>query len=319
MIKIGFGTWAWGNKFLWGYLPEKDDELLEKTFKIAINNGLNLIDTADSYGTGSLNGRSEKLLGKYLSDLSPTRRKSIVIATKLAPYPWRLGKEALTKAFHASKNRLKGKLDRIQLHWSTSRYAPWQEVQLIDCLGSIYEQGLISEIGVSNMGPLRLRWIYDRLKKRGIPLKSLQIQFSLLSPQQKRNYQIKEVCKELNIQLLAYSPLALGVLSISPSEKKVPETFLRQRIFNRLIPSSIDLRKGLHKIANDRGVSQTQVALNWCRSHGSIPIPGIRTPNQALDISEACKWELNKKEKLLLDELSIESKQRMPANPFQSN
>ena len=65
MSSIGFGTWAWGNKLLWGYLPEKHDDLLEKTFNEAVNRGLNFIDTADSYGTGQLNGRSEELLGKY--------------------------------------------------------------------------------------------------------------------------------------------------------------------------------------------------------------------------------------------------------------
>ena len=70
LAKIGFGTWSWGNKLLWGYIPEEDDQLLEQTFQVAINNGLNFIDTADSYGIGKLNGRSEVLLGKYLSKLT---------------------------------------------------------------------------------------------------------------------------------------------------------------------------------------------------------------------------------------------------------
>ena len=108
--------------------------------------------------------------------------KSLTVATKLAPYPWRIGRNGFKNAFQASKTRLQGKLDRVQLHWSTARYAPWQEVQLIDGLGDLFEEGQISELGISNMGPTRLRWFHNRLQLKGIPLKSLQVQFSLLSP-----------------------------------------------------------------------------------------------------------------------------------------
>ncbi len=319
MSSIGFGTWSWGNKLIWGYIPEKDDQLLEQAFKVAINNGLTFIDTADSYGIGQLNGRSEKLLGKYLERLNISKKKSIIVATKLAPYPWRLGRKGFNQAFKASKERLNNKIDRVQLHWSTSRYAPWQEAQLIDGLGDLYENGEIAEVGVSNMGPIRLQWIYNRLKERGIALKSIQVQFSLLSPQQKTTHKLINICKKLNIELLAYSPLALGVLGISPKAEKVPKTFLRRTIFNRLLPATIELREGLEKIAKERHVSQAQVALNWCRSHGTIPIAGIRNPIHAKDIGSACKWTLFEKEKVFLDRLSNEVKIRMPNNPLLSD
>ena len=103
MTSIGFGTWAWGNKVLWGYLPGKQDECLEQTFNEAVDQGLNFIDTADSYGIGGLNGRSEQLLGKYLMNLSASQMKNLIVATKLAPYPWRLGKDGFKSAFYASK------------------------------------------------------------------------------------------------------------------------------------------------------------------------------------------------------------------------
>ena len=119
MSNIGFGTWSWGNKLLWGYRQEEDDSLLEKTFHEAINSGLNFIDTADSYGIGHLNGRSEKLLGHFLQSLPYSLSKNITVATKLAPYPWRIGRQGFISAFQASKARLQGKLDRVQLHWST--------------------------------------------------------------------------------------------------------------------------------------------------------------------------------------------------------
>lgn len=64
---MGFGTWAWGNQVLWGYQESMDTEL-QDAFNLALRNGINLFDTADSYGTGRLNGQSEKLLGKFISE-----------------------------------------------------------------------------------------------------------------------------------------------------------------------------------------------------------------------------------------------------------
>lgn len=64
---MGFGTWAWGNQLLWGY-EESMDSQLQDTFNLALDNGINLFDTADSYGTGRLNGQSEKLLGKFIRE-----------------------------------------------------------------------------------------------------------------------------------------------------------------------------------------------------------------------------------------------------------
>jgi pyridoxine 4-dehydrogenase len=62
---MGFGTWAWGNQLLWGYQESMDNEL-QDCFNLALRNGINLFDTADSYGTGRLNGQSERLLGKFI-------------------------------------------------------------------------------------------------------------------------------------------------------------------------------------------------------------------------------------------------------------
>lgn len=64
---MGFGTWAWGNQLLWGY-QDKMDASLQETFDLAVRNGITLFDTADSYGTGRFNGRSEMLLGKFIRE-----------------------------------------------------------------------------------------------------------------------------------------------------------------------------------------------------------------------------------------------------------
>ncbi|MFN7677735.1 MAG: aldo/keto reductase, partial [Cyanobacteriota bacterium] len=116
---IGVGTWAWGNQLLWGYDP-KQDGALQATFQRAVALGLTFFDTADSYGTGRWNGRSEQLLGRWCAELPAQTRDSLTVATKLAPFPWRLGRRGFDRAFIASRNRLQGKLDRVQLHWSTA-------------------------------------------------------------------------------------------------------------------------------------------------------------------------------------------------------
>ena len=318
MTGIGFGTWAWGNQLLWGYQPERDDPDLAATLSAAIQGGLSLVDTADSYGTGRLNGRSELLLGQFLCAMEPAQSQQLKVATKLAPFPWRLGRGGFKRAFDASKKRLGGHLDRIQLHWSTARYAPWQELPLLDGLGDLVEQGLVPELGLSNVGPKRLRFLHGHLLNRGIRLQSVQVQLSLLASEPIFNGQLAQVCRELDVELLAYSPLALGILAIPPGVQGTTSTLLRSRLFQRLLPASEDLRSLMVEIASQRSASMAQVALNWCRAHGACPIPGLRRPVQAHDAAKALRWSMSATERQALDQLSQRTMARMPANPFQS-
>ena len=317
-IGIGFGTWAWGNKLVWDYKAETDDILLKKTFFDAINGGLDLVDSADSYGTGSLFGQSEKLIGDFLEELPKRKLKKITIATKLAPFPWRIGRNGLNNAFQESNQRLKGNMTRVQLHWSTYRYAPWQEEQLLNGLGDLYEEGLIKEIGLSNTGPTRLNFLFQKLKKRGIKIKSIQMQLSLLTKPSLEDENIKIICDENEIEYLAYSPLGLGILTVPPNQSPKPSTLLRKSLYQRILPKTIELRTLLTNIGKKYSASQAQVALNWVRSHGAKPIVGIRNPNQAKDAISALNWSLTKSEKEQLDFCRNACLANMPRNPFTS-
>ncbi len=317
-IGIGFGTWAWGNKLVWGYEAETDDILLKKTFFDAIDGGLDLVDSADSYGTGSLFGQSEKLIGNFLEELPKRKLKKITIATKLAPFPWRIGRNGLNKAFQESNQRLKGNMTRVQLHWSTYRYAPWQEEQLLNGLGDLYDKGLIKEIGLSNTGPKRLHFLFQKLKERGIKINSIQMQLSLLTKPSLEDENIKKLCDENEIEYLAYSPLGLGILTVPPNKSPKPKTFLRKKLFQRILPKSIELRTLLTNIGKKYSASQAQVALNWVRSHGAKPIVGIRNPCQAKDAISALNWSLTKSEKESLDFCRNKCLATMPQNPFTS-
>lgn len=313
---IGVGTWAWGNQFLWGYDPAQDQQLAA-TFSRALELGLTFFDTADSYGTGRYNGRSELLLGRFAADLSPERRQPLRVATKLAPFPWRLGRQGLARAFAASQRRLQGHLHRVQLHWSTARYAPWQERPLLDGLADLVQAGAVAELGLSNMGPRRLRALHRHLAARGVAITSLQVQLSLLAPEPIAPAGVAAVCRELGIALIAYSPLALGLLARSPGAG-APPAGPRAALFRRLEPGLAPLREAMAAIAAPHGSTPAAVALNWCRAHGAQPIVGLRTPEQAERAAAALTWQLSAAERDALDALAWALPRRMPANPFQS-
>jgi pyridoxine 4-dehydrogenase len=314
---IGVGTWAWGNQFLWGYDPAHDDQL-QATFERAIALGLHFFDTADSYGTGRWSGRSEILLGRCCAALDPAQRQALCVATKLAPFPWRLGRRGLQRAFAASRQRLQGQLDRVQLHWSTARYAPWQEGPLLEGLADLVDDGAVASLGLSNMGPQRLRQVHARLRERGIGLASLQVQCSLLAPEAFAPGGVAEVCRELGVQLIAYSPLALGLLTRPATAPAPPLAGPRRLLFARLQPRITPLLELLGEIAAQRQVPLAAVALNWCRSHGAMPIPGLRRVDQVETAAAALQWSLNAGERQALDALVQQLPVRMPANPFGS-
>jgi pyridoxine 4-dehydrogenase len=314
---VGVRTWAWGNRFLWGYDPAQDGELAA-CFRRAVDLGLTVFDTADSYGTGRFGGRSEVLLGRFVEELPPDRRRRLTVATKLAPFPWRLGRRGFDRAFEASRQRLQGHLDRVQLHWSTARYAPWQEDQLLEGLADLVEQGRVGSLGVSNLGPRRLRQIHGRLARRGLRLTSLQVQLSLLAPDAVGADGVAPVCRELGIDLLAYSPLALGLLSRPPGASGPLPPGPRGLLFRRLGPGIQPLLEAMGRIALAHGAPMAAVAINWCRAHGALPLVGMRRVEQAEMAAAAAAWCLDGEERGQLDRMAQQCTSRMPANPFQS-
>lgn len=231
---LGLGTWSWGNRFLYDYDPSQD-EGIAGAFREAASAGVTLFDSADSYGTGALSGRAEALLGSFLNDraLCPSsyRESRVVAATKIAPYPWRVTGKQFEAAARASVARMSG-IDSsnssssssdsnlllppsrvvIQLHWSVANYAPPQEAALWDGLLRCHAAGLCAAVGVSNFGPRQLAKISRFLEKNGVPLAVAQTQYSLLSCGGETEAAIS-AARDAGAVPLAYSPLALGMLS----------------------------------------------------------------------------------------------------------
>ena len=149
---IGCGTWAWGNRFLWGYSTDDDIEL-QKAYNFVVSKGVNWFDTADSYGTGALVGRSEELLGQFASQ----NKAKVSFITKLAPYPFRIGERSMIDAAAESSTRLKRPIDMVQLHWPPISLQVGQEAAYLRAFAQLVREKKATQIGVSNYGPKTLR------------------------------------------------------------------------------------------------------------------------------------------------------------------
>ena len=144
------------------------------------------------------------------------------------------------------------------------------------------------------------------------------MQLSLLTKPSLEDENIKNICDENEIEYLAYSPLGLGILTVPPNQYPKPKTFLRQQLFQRMLPKTVELRTLLANISKKYSASQAQVALNWIRSNGAKPIVGIRNPFQANDAISSLNWSLTKSEKQSLDFHRNKCIVSMPQNPFSS-
>ena len=315
--QMGCGTWAWGNRLLWGYDPTMDDDL-QRVFDHCVSHGVTLFDSGDSYGTGRLNGRSEVLLGQFANRYQGPNQAQLCIATKLAAYPWRWTADSVVKAGEASARRLGRPVDLVQMHWSTANYAPWQEGPFLDGLMDLSAQGQVKGVGLSNFGPKRLKLAHQRFQARGIPITSLQVQYSLLSTYPVTTLGLKDLCDQLGIRLIAYSPLALGLLTGKYSASGPYPKGLRGFVFRQLLPKIQPLLNSLKAVAEGRGKTSAQVALNWCIAKGTIPIPGAKNLEQAQQNIGALGWSLDDGEVMELDQAIARSDGQMVQNIFQS-
>ena len=314
--ELGLGCWSWGNSFVWGYEESMDDEL-QRVFNLAVDRGVRLFDSADSYGK---DGRSEQLLGKFIKEYrgEDAKKNNIILATKFAPYPWRLTSNSFVNAAKESAKRFgKEKIDLGQLHWSTENYQPVQEGALWSGIADAYEEGIIGAVGLSNYGPRQLRKIHKYMSARGVPISTLQVQYHLLSRFPELNG-TKETCDELGIKLIAYSPLALGLLTGKYSVENPPPG-LRGQAYKGVLPPLPTLLETMREVGDAHGrKTLPQVALNWCICKDTIPIPGAKNVKQLEDNLGALGWRLNAAEIAELDKAAEKVGVSTSQNIFQT-
>jgi pyridoxine 4-dehydrogenase len=330
---LGCGTWSWGNRLLFEYDPSQDEEIY-RAYRAMRDAGVTVFDTADSYGTLDLNGRAEILLGqferRYLAEfderadgsswLTPLKRAPLPqqVATKFAPYPWRITRGSMLQAAKESLARLEQpKLAIAQLHWSTSKYQPFQERALWDGIGDVYDYGLCDAVGVSNYGPIQLQKVSTYFQERNVPLASAQIQYSLMTYQNAKD--MNDICDTVGCRLISYSPLCLGLLTGKYTLDKLPRLGNpRRQLFKELLPGAQDLLQTLDAVAREYNKSQTQVAINWAICKGTVPIPGARTIQQAQENLGSTGWSLKPDAVKELDRTAANVKKPMIQNIFQT-
>jgi pyridoxine 4-dehydrogenase len=327
---LGCGTWSWGNRLLWDYDPSQDEEIYQ-AYQLVRRAGVSVFDTADSYGTLDLNGRAELLLGefekRYQSDLSSAQKpwwdvsgngsvaqRPQQVATKFAPYPWRVTRGSILEAAKASLNRLEQpKLAIAQAHWSTANYQPFQEGAIWEGLADVYDAGLCEAVGVSNYGPNQLRKVAQRMQERQVPLATAQIQYSLMTYQ--AALPMKDTCDDVNCRLISYSPLCLGLLTGKYTVDNLPRPGNpRRQLFKELLPGSQDLIRTLQAMAREYKKTPSQVAINWASCKGTVPIPGCRTVAQARENLGAVGWQLKSDAVAELDRQAAAVKKPMIQN-----
>lgn len=293
---IGIGTWAWGDRRFWGYGSGYDLKDIQEAFSVSVSNGINFFDTAEVYG----NGTSEKILASLIAE-SPT---PLVIATKFFPFPWRWRATDFRKALSNSLKRLNlSRVHLYQIHWP---FPPVPIEKWVACLADAYEAGLVEAVGVSNYNADQVRRAHDVLARRGIPLTSNQVPYSLINRKIEKNG-VFQACQERQIQIIAYSPIGQGMLTGKYSEENPPSGARRFLYSNQFLRKLKPLQEKLKEIGEAHGgKTAAQVALNWVICKGAIPIPGAKNRKQAEENAAALNWRLSAAEVATLDQLSAQ-------------
>lgn len=293
-VEIGIGTWAWGDRLYWGFGKGYDERDLRDAFHWLLKSGVNFFDTAEVYGQG----KSEEMLGRFLGEVD----QPVKIATKFMPLPWRLSRKALLRALQKSLKRLG--LTRIDLYQMHMPLPPVTVETWMGAMAEAFQDGLIRAVGVSNYDREQMQRAHDALTGEGIPLASNQVEYHLLNRRAEKSGLLK-LSQDLGVRLIAYSPLASGVLSgkYTPDH---PVQGIRANRYNRATLGKVQpLIRVLNKIgAAHEGKTPSQVALNWVICKGLIPIPGVKTLEQAQINSDVLDWRLSEEEVARLDETS---------------
>ncbi len=291
---IGLGTWQWGDRAMWSYGATHTDHDIHEAFRKSIEGGIDFFDTAELYGKG----RSEVLLGECLKEAAGA---PVLVATKFAPLPYRLRKGALVEALRRSLARLGlTRVDLYQIHFPFSLVpvAVWA-----NALADAVEAGLTRSVGVSNYSAAQMRQAHAVLSRRGVPLASNQVEYHLLHRKVERNG-VLQTCRELGVALIAYSPLAKGLLTGKYTPENRPPG-MRKYMARGGKLSSIQPLLGLMREVGQahEGKSPAQVALNWLVCKGAVPIPGAKNGHQAQENAAATGWRLDAAEIAALDEM----------------
>ncbi|MDZ7962808.1 MAG: aldo/keto reductase [Aulosira sp. DedQUE10] len=285
---ILMGTWQAGKR-MWVGIEDADSI---QTIRAAFEAGITTIDTAAVYG----DGHSERIVAEALSDV----REQVEYATKV--FANHLKYDQVIAACERSLQNLKTDyIDLYQIHWPSgafnSEIVPIEET--MNALNSLKEQGKIRAIGVSNFSREQL----IEAAKYG-RIDSLQPPYSLFwRPVEK---ELTPYCVENQISILAYSPLAQGLLTgkfspghqFDPADNRAKNRLFQGENFERAQQALDKLRP----IAEKHHATLAQLALAWLIAQPQTnAIAGARYPQQALDNALTAEVKLSDAELTEID------------------
>lgn len=271
---IGFGAWAIGGPWIYGWGNVEDDESVRAIYQ-ALDLGVNWIDTAAAYGFG----HSEEIVGKALRGI----RKKVFVATKCGLVPDGKGgayrnsrPQSIRAEIQESLQRLNTDyVDLYQIHWPDET-VPFEESW--ETMMRIQEEGKARYIGVSNYdGPAMEQC------RAVASLQSLQAPYSMLT----RDIETETLpyCSKNGLGALVYSPMQSGLLTGRFDLNKVAHDDWRRKYFwfeEPNLSAALGLVEELRPVARVGGRTVGQLAVQWTLYHPSITaaIVGARTASQ---------------------------------------
>src|SRR5271157_1491634 len=194
-------------------------------------------------------------------------------------------------------------LERVDLYQIHLHLPPRSVEFWAEDLAEAVKAGLTRAVGVSNYNKNQMQRTYTVLTKYNIPLASNQVEYHLLNRSIEKNGLLGR-CNELGVRLIAYSPLAKGLLTGKYTPGNPPPGF-RSRGASGTLGRIQPLMQLLKEIGQAQGGKTTgQVALNWIICKGALPIPGAKNAKQAVENFGALGWHLTPDQVTALDEAS---------------
>lgn len=301
---IGLGCWQFSKqKNMAGkYWPDMEDDLIGQMVKLSLEGGINWFDTAEIYGDGA----SEKALAAALVKLG-MKPGELVMATKWWPI--------FRTASHINKT-IQQRLDAvapypIDLYQVHQPYGFSGVKAEMDAMAKLVKEQKIKHVGVSNFSASQMRVAWEALQKHGIHLVSNQVRYSLLDRKIESNG-VLETAKELGITIIAYSPLAQGLVTGKFHDHPELLKNIGMRKYSKAFKASGLMKsspvvKTIQELALQYEVSPSQIALNWLiHAHGEtvVAIPGATKEMHAKENAGAMQFTLSDQDILLLDNKS---------------
>lgn len=270
-LGVGTNRWRQGT----------NDGAVFEAYQALLDGGIDFIDTAEVYGFG----KSERLIG----DCIRKDGRHVRVASKFAPFIARVSPRQLLDALDASLARLGlASLDLYYIHFPFP-FTPLET--FAEGLVEAVKTGKARQVGVSNFNAEQMRRIAEMLGRSGVRLGANEVSYSLMNRKAEQNG-VLDACKELDVALVAYFPLASGRLVAASDNGATDRTAV--------------LRHTLAEVAQAHQATASQVALNWllARDPHIIPIPGASKAAHARENAAALKWRLSDDEFAAIDAAS---------------